>query len=317
MEASKREDENQTQRCRNTTSSGGGIGNNNIGRSFKKQRPKKVPQRGLGVAQLEKIRIEEEEEEQKKHAAVISPPTVSHKSSYVPLPIPSFHLSNQSSSSSSVPFPASTGGALLPVNGSVKNGYNLWSSCECDIEKECCGLDPGLVFNTTFQQSSSSMVTSRNSSTSILNYQMEPPSNQSYYGNCTCLLPEHDKEIGMNRSCPLSLDNAPPTSIHNKYPSMVRSITGEVEATSSSNGSGFNFEPETLNYSNAHINLLKASFEDSILWQGVTGTGSGSIEHQACYSFLPPAMVPIDQATTLTMANCNGEVGHLDLNLKL
>ncbi|PPD68722.1 hypothetical protein GOBAR_DD34401 [Gossypium barbadense] len=160
-------------------------------------------------------------------------------------------------------------------------------------------------------------VTSRNSSTSILNYQMEPPSNQSYYGNCTCLLPEHDKVIGMNRSCPLSLDNAPPTSIHNKYPSMVRSITGEVEATSSSNGSGFNFEPETLNYSNAHINLLKASFEDSILWQGVTGTGSGSIEHQSYYSFLPPAMVPIDQATTLTMANCNGEVGHLDLNLKL
>lgn len=65
--------------------------------------------------------------------------------------------------------------------------------------------------------------------------------------------------------------------------------------------------------SNAHINLLKASFEDSILWQGVTGTGSGSIEHQAYYSFL---MVPIDQATTLTMANCNGEVGDLDLNLK-
>ncbi|KAB2049260.1 hypothetical protein ES319_A13G164600v1 [Gossypium barbadense] len=251
MEASKSEDENQTQRCRNTTSSGGGIGNTNIGRSFKKQRPKKVPERGLGVAQLEKIR-NEEEEEQKKHAAVLSPPTVSHKSSYVPLPIPSFHLSNQSSSSSSVPFPASTGGALLPVNGSVKNGHNLWSSCECDIEKECCGLDPGLVFNTTFQQSSSSMVnnlTSRNSSTSLLNYQMEPPSNQSYYGNCTCLLPEHDKVIGMNRSCPLSLDNAPPTSIHNKYPSMVRSITGEVEATSSSNGSGFNFEPETLNYS--------------------------------------------------------------------
>ncbi|TYH35339.1 hypothetical protein ES332_D13G186800v1 [Gossypium tomentosum] len=236
MDTSKSEDENQTQRCRNTTSSGGGIGNNNIGRSFKKQRPKK----------LEKIRIEEEEE-QKKHAAVISPPTVSHKSSYVPLPILSFHLSNQSSSASSVPFPAtlhqnsaSTGGALLPMNGSVKNGHNLWSSCGCDIEKECCGLDPGLV-------------TSRNSSTSILNYQMEPPSNQSYYGNCTCLLPEHDKVIGMNRSCPLSLDNAPPTSIHNKYPSMVRSITGEVEATSSSNGSGFNFEPETLNYKFSHI----------------------------------------------------------------
>ncbi|KAH1032731.1 hypothetical protein J1N35_044905 [Gossypium stocksii] len=254
MEASKSEDENQTQRCRNTTSSEGGIGNNNIGRSFKKQRPKKVPQRGLGVAQLEKIRIEDEEE-QKKHAAVPSPPIVSHKSSYVPLPIPSFHLSNQSSSSSSVPFPASTGGALLPVNGSVKNGHNLWSSCECDIEKECCGLDPGLVFNTTFQQSSSSMVnnlTSRNSSTSIMNYQVEPPSNQSYYGNCTCLLPEHDKVIGMNRSCPLPLDNAPPTSIHNKYPSTVRSITGEVEATSSSNGSGFNFEPQTLNYRKGH-----------------------------------------------------------------
>ncbi|PPS09992.1 hypothetical protein GOBAR_AA10651 [Gossypium barbadense] len=233
----------------------------------------------------------------------------------------------------------STGGALLPVNGSVKNGHNLWSSCECDIEKECCGLDPGLVFNTTFQQSSSSMVnnlTSRNSSTSLLNYQMEPPSNQSYYGNCTCLLPEHDKVIGMNRSCPLSLDNAPPTSIHNKYPSMVRSITGEVEATSSSNGKGvvvqlqmgslmeiLTLAPPTTTSSSKckHSQSIlinpelayQASFEDSILWQGVTGTGSGSIEHQAYYSFL---MVPIDQATTLTMANCNGEVRDLDLNLK-
>ncbi|KAK8532165.1 hypothetical protein V6N13_131499 [Hibiscus sabdariffa] len=35
------------------------------------------------------------------------------------------------------------------------------------------------------------------------------------------------------------------------------------------------------------------------------------------YSFFPPAMVQIEEATTLSMANCNGEVEHVDLNSKL
>ncbi|XVE80047.1 hypothetical protein DITRI_Ditri14bG0107800 [Diplodiscus trichospermus] len=311
--------EDQTQRCSNSnTSSGGGIGNN-IGRSSKKKRPKKVPQRGLGVAQLEKIRIEEQ---QKKDAAVaailpspssvISPPTTHHKSSYLPLPIPTFHPSNRScsSSASSIPFPpdlsppnsifriplsvqnidvvgtANTvpltcsgspawhpGAAVLPGNDSVNNsGHKFWSSCEYNIEKECSGLDPGLAFRTNlnlpyesepiwplpswmqrvqpFQQPSSSMVnlSSKTSSTSVLNFQMEPPSNQSYYANCAPLLPEDEKVVGMKRSYPFSLDNAPSPPVLSNYPHIVHSINGQVEAASSSNGSAFNFKPGTPNF---------------------------------------------------------------------
>ncbi|XP_038997787.1 uncharacterized protein LOC120122749 [Hibiscus syriacus] len=211
-----------------------------------------------------------------------------------------------------------------------------------------------------FQQASSSTVnnlTSRTASTSILNFQMEPPSNQSYYGNCTCLLPEEYKVIGMKRSYPLPLDNAPSTPIHSKYPSIVQSINGQIEAASSSNGSTFDFEPGTLNFRKGYYcstlngvidgdfltlapptttsmstsskfkhpqsNLIncelayQASFEDSILRQGVTGTESGSNEYRPYHSFFPPAMVQIEQATTLSLADCNGEVGHVDLNLKL
>ncbi|XWS52144.1 hypothetical protein CRYUN_Cryun11dG0042000 [Craigia yunnanensis] len=435
--------EDQTQRCSNSnTSSGGGIGNN-IGRSSKKQRPKKVPQRGLGVAQLEKLRIEE----QKKDAAailpspssVISPPTTHHKSSYLSFQIPSFHPSNQScsSSASSIPFPADLsppnsifriplsvqnidiastantvpltcsgspgwhpGAAVLPGNGRVNNGHKFWSSCEYNIEKECSRLDPGLAFRTNlslpyesetiwpltslmqraqpFQQPSSSMVnlSSRTSSTSVLNFQMEPPSNQSYYGNCTPLLPEEEKVIGMKRSYPFSLDNAPGPPIHSKYPPIAHSINKQVEAASSSNSSAFNFKPGAPNfrerpscstsnleskskksikqngvfdgdfltlapptttstcssskfkyppsnliYYNCELSDLEslpyeASFEDSIIRQGASGLNQ---YYRPYYSFFPPAMVQIDRATTITMANCKGgEVGgHVDLNLKL
>ncbi|GMJ11418.1 hypothetical protein HRI_004811000 [Hibiscus trionum] len=361
------EDENQTQRCSNSTNTSSGVSgagkSNNIGRSSKKQRPKKVPQRGLGVAQLEKIRIEEEQ--QKKDGVVSSSPTVCHNSPHLSLPFPSFHLSNQSSST--------------PL--CVQNiGYNLWSSYGYNIEKECSsGLDPGLIFKTNLSslpyeyepiwplpslmqraQASSSMVnnlTSGTSSTSILNFQMEPPSNQSCYGNCTCLLPEEYKVIGMKRSYPLSLDNAPSTPIHTKYPSIVHSINAQTEVASSSNGSTFNFELGTPNFRKEHyystskgvfdgdfltlalptttsmssssnskhlqsdlINgepAYQARSEDSILRQGATGTGYESNECLPYYSFFPPAMLQIDPAATLSMANCNGEVGHADLNLKL
>lgn len=142
--------EDQTQRCSNNSNTSSG-NNNIIGRSSKKQRPKKVPQRGLGVAQLEKIRLEEQ---QKKDpgASLILPP------------IPSFHPPNHPSSSSSSsssiadvsPPPASffrpqnidgNTSAAVPLTSSV-NGHKFWGSCEFNIEKGCPGLDPGWIFRT-------------------------------------------------------------------------------------------------------------------------------------------------------------------------
>ncbi|KAK8506437.1 hypothetical protein V6N13_016367 [Hibiscus sabdariffa] len=406
-----------------SNSNSGGIGNNIIGRFSKKQRPKKVPQRGLGVAQLEKIRIEEQ---QKKDASilpssqspvVVSPPRATHKSlvpvpapaSCFPLPIPSFLPSSSmvrppfSMMNTDIVGAANT--VPLTCNGSVvHNGQNkLWGSYDCEytnIEKECSGLDPGLAFRTnlslpyesepiwplpglmqraaqqTYQQTPSIVnLSARTSSTSVVSFQMEPPSNQSYYGNCTPLFPEDDKVVGMKRSYPFSLDNAPGPPIYSKYPPIVPSINGQVEAASSSNGSTFNFEPGTpsfregpscstsnmeskskksikqngtfdgdflslappattpmcssskfkhppamLPYYNCELPDLEslayqASFEDLIVRRGVGGVNQS---YRPYYSFLPPAMVQIDRATTISMTNCKGgEVGHVDLDLKL
>ncbi|XVE50145.1 hypothetical protein DITRI_Ditri01bG0138300 [Diplodiscus trichospermus] len=408
-----REDQTQGGCSNSNTSSGGGVGNSN-GRSSTKEKPKKVPQRGLGVAQLERIRIADEQRKGATAAAILHPP-----SSVISPTIPSFHPSYQSSSSaSSIPFPANTspnsifmpplsgqtidvvstentvplisyppgwypGAAVLPGNGSVNYGHKFWSSCPV--------LDPRLAFRTnsclpyesgpvfplpswmqraqTFQQPSSMVNLSSRTSSSALNFQMEPPSNQSYYGNCSTLLPE-EKIVGMKRPYPFSLDNAPGPSIHSNYPPIVHSINGQSEAASTSKG--INFEPGTPNfgegpsYSTSNLepkskNSIKqdggidgdfltlapptptsvysspksqhpssnsiyselpleslahqASFEDSFIGQGATGLN----QYQPYYNFFPPAMVQMDRATTVTMANCKGgEVGgHVDLNLKL
>ncbi|KAF7849246.1 hypothetical protein BT93_L1049 [Corymbia citriodora subsp. variegata] len=85
--------EDQTQKCSNSSSGGNiTIASNNSIRSSKKQKQKKVPQRGLGVAQLEKIRIEEQ---QKRDAATIfpSPAAISQSSScYLPAPLVNYHV---------------------------------------------------------------------------------------------------------------------------------------------------------------------------------------------------------------------------------
>ncbi|TKY49151.1 WAS/WASL-interacting protein family member [Spatholobus suberectus] len=150
---------------------GRGIGG--LGRSSKKSKQKKVPQRGLGVAQLEKIRLEEQ---QKRDAATIlpSPSTLSStKPSYQPLPIKNFHDSNQSPSTtllpceppsefrsplllqqqqhmdatkvpSTVPL-ANSGGfeALWPVVPGQGNVPKWWSSYQFESEKNNFGVEPG------------------------------------------------------------------------------------------------------------------------------------------------------------------------------
>ncbi|PIA57947.1 hypothetical protein AQUCO_00500104v1 [Aquilegia coerulea] len=100
----------ENQRCSNNNSSGGGVV-----RVSKKPKQKKIPQRGLGVAQLEKIRLEEE---QKNEAAVVGGTGTSivgsssstSPSSFVVLPLPKHH----NISSSSLPFPSSSSPKELP-----------------------------------------------------------------------------------------------------------------------------------------------------------------------------------------------------------
>lgn len=179
--------EDQTQKW-SSSSGGGGIGSVN-GRSFsKKPKQKKVPQRGLGVAQLEKIRLEEQ---QKKDATAVaaaailpspSPLSSTTKSHYISVPIPHYHHSNQSSSP--IPFPSLTSldtsspnsihrPPLLAQNIDIRkpnavplsnlgntggfdirghaNVPKLWNPREYNFEKEnSSGLDPGLALSCTF-----------------------------------------------------------------------------------------------------------------------------------------------------------------------
>ncbi|GMJ10148.1 TCP Interactor containing EAR motif protein 3 [Hibiscus trionum] len=339
----------ESPRCSNSgkTSSGN---NNNIGKSSKKQRPKKVPQRGLGVAQLEKIRLEEQQKNDSVCLIAAERP----------------------------PLSVACNGNTSTVPLTSVDGRKFWGSCEFNLGKECFRTDlglpceiepvwslPGLMpFPQHLQQQeqpSSSMVNlpSRTSSTSVMNFQMEPPSNQSYYyKNFKPFLPEEEKVIGMKRPYPFSLDNSPGPSFHTKhYPPIVHSNNGQFEATSSTSNATitFDFESGTSNFregpscstsngvfargfltlapptttsmcsasksklpqSNA-LAYQQASFEDSLMKQG---SGGGGLNLQRPYYsfFPPPAMAEIERASAVTMTNRKREEvgGHVDLNLKL
>ncbi|KAF5460935.1 hypothetical protein F2P56_020769 [Juglans regia] len=290
----------QPQKCGKSSSCigvGGSIDIGGVARSSKNPKQKKAPQRGLGVAQLEKIRLEEQ---QKKDAILSSPPSVSPtKSSFISLPIPNYHHSNPSSSS--IPFhspsPAhlssldsmirppqpvqnidvrnsstvSSGGFEAGWSGISVPGYGcvpkLWNTNEYDPEKESSGLDPGLAFRSNlnlpyesdnhfwlppslmqrtqqYQHPSHSMVnvSSGTSSSSVLSFQMEPPSNQSYYGNYTTSWSEEEKMVGMKRPYPFFLDDSPGPPFNYK----LHTLIGSDKSASSENGGQFNFKARKL-----------------------------------------------------------------------
>lgn len=175
-------EEDQTQKYSNNSSSGVG---NNIVRSSKKQKPKKAPQRGLGVAQLERIRLEEQ---QKKDAAFVSATVLpssqsttlsATKSSSLSVLTPNYHPSDHSSSSpipfpfppdlsspkslfrppssvqnveilnsNTVPLTNTVGWSSVPIQGQG-NVHKLYNSCEYNLQKESSGVDPGSTFRSS------------------------------------------------------------------------------------------------------------------------------------------------------------------------
>ncbi|KAL7218331.1 hypothetical protein ACSBR2_011574 [Camellia fascicularis] len=168
--------EEHNHRCSNSSSGGGG------NRSSKKLKQKKVPQRGLGVAQLEKIRLEEKE---KKDALLLSNIVKTIKCSGL-------------------------GGGL------DHNRFACRSTLNLPYESNPILPPPNIIQRTLqfqLQNSSSSMVnvsSGTSLSSEIKYHQMEPPSNQSFYGNnCTPLWHEEEKMVGMKRPYPFPPDNPP------------------------------------------------------------------------------------------------------------
>ncbi|XP_054811685.1 uncharacterized protein LOC129312923 isoform X2 [Prosopis cineraria] len=245
----------QTQKWSNSSSGGGGGG---LGRSSKKPKQKKVPQRGLGVAQLEKIRIEEQQRKEAAAAGAIlpapPPPTsLSPSKPYLPLSIPSFHHSNQPSSSSislhpgtSIDFPR------LPLS---LQGLDAAKASSFTVPLENSGMNMNLPYESNptwplsnwtqttqqYQQPPASMVniSSGNLTSPVYHYSEEPPSNQNYNSSCVTMRPG-EKMIGLKRSYPLSLDVSPASYFNFKSPAFSTNVKAS-ETTSRAYGTGLNF----------------------------------------------------------------------------
>ncbi|CAN1845570.1 hypothetical protein LINPERHAP1_LOCUS37890 [Linum perenne] len=223
--------------CNNNSNSG-----TNNGRCSKKQKQKqRVPQRGLGVAQLEKIRLEE----QHHHHGIFPPPSAA-------IVIPPTQATTKTSSSSISKVQSHLSVSNFPTfQSSQKNlrhrhslygsfhGYNKRSN-DYSGEASCSGGEgfpfwgsssgssripnesnpkpnPTLIWpiqRAAHHQQYESMVgiptpNSSSSSTIINFHQMEPPSNQSFYSNLSstgdwAAEEEEEKTIGMKRAHPLS-----------------------------------------------------------------------------------------------------------------
>lgn len=268
--------EDQTQKCSNS-SSGNCSGGGNVVRSLKKQKSKKVPQRGLGVAQLERIRIEEQKKKDASSTKSSNQPCSSSISSPNSMFMPSSSCSSViknieilNSNTNTVPStnnPAGRSSSSVSIHqGNAANVHKLHYSCDYSFEKESSGVDPGLNFRSNmnnlpfdsipvwplpssmqrpqqFLHPSSSMVyesSSATSSSSVINFQMEPPSNQSYYSNnYPPMWPEEEKMVGMKRAYPFSIDYPPGfSSLHYKIPPIVHPRVFSRSEDSASIGSG-------------------------------------------------------------------------------
>ncbi|KAI4322993.1 hypothetical protein L6164_022637 [Bauhinia variegata] len=242
-------------------------------RTPKKLKQKKAPQRGLGVARLERIRIEEQWMKDYPAAAAMfpSPNFVSPSlSPYVPLP-------SDHPSSSSNPFPswsppyfrspflsntfplanhggfeANWPGFPVPLQGNVPN---LWNNYESHFKNESSVMGtvgscmsspygsnlPNWMQSTQeYQHPSPPMVNalSESSSTPPLYYSRELPSNQSD-SRGRSPMPTEEKRIGMKRSY-TTLDVPPASPFNSNLPTSASPME-TYETASYGLGGGFIF----------------------------------------------------------------------------
>ncbi|XP_073128476.1 uncharacterized protein [Henckelia pumila] len=243
----------------------------------KKEKLKKVPQRGLGVAQLEKMRMEEQE---KKDSIEISnnfrPPFPPSPNS-IPLPPPSqTNLTSPNALFRHTPLVSNSetvhqSSVSKAISSPRYGDWSTFSNGEFNLEGESRMLDShGLAFqprvNVSYDTnasvlplpsvpqrshqshqlpSSSSSLTANPSPSSVLSYRMELPSNQIYRSNNYIpLYPEEDKMVGMKRAYPFSLETPPAPSFNRNFHSTYSaSISKSEELNSCSNRYTVHLEP--------------------------------------------------------------------------
>ncbi|XP_059277161.1 uncharacterized protein LOC132031279 [Lycium ferocissimum] len=290
--------EEHNHRCSNSSGGGAGGGSSGSGgggatsRACKKLKQKKIPQRGLGVAQLERIRLEGEEQHKKdpifQTPSVLVPKSVPFRPPTMDLPSKNcVFRTNQSAlvldgfRSKTLQSSKSLGElswSSVSGPGSGDNCPKLWS-CEYSPERESQQGNRnrhGVVFGPNvdlpnelhnpilplpgvlqrsqqYQLSCSSSMMNissgiSSSSSSVLNYQMEPPSNQNYYScNYVPLWPEEVKMIGMKRPYPFSPEFPPVPAFHCKFPpDYVNLASRSPESASCSNECAASLESGNL-----------------------------------------------------------------------
>ncbi|KAL9662609.1 hypothetical protein QQ045_027442 [Rhodiola kirilowii] len=269
--------------------------NGGNGKQSRKPKPKKIPQRGLGVAQLEKLRLEE----QVKNEAVSLP-----SSAFTPLPATS--LCNGSS-----PF-AYSNENLYGLHPNVRQQSTLLSSEYIrEVEKSTRSLqnpippfEPiasspfgGLMQlgnqQPSFITSSMVNVVAVNSSSAVLSFQTEPPSNQSPYGTYrsvqldeaekvyakvstvlflffgfnneteNCLIYDAMQTVGTKRPCPFSLQEPSDLSPQCKFNSFTTESLGKSTSYSNAGSLVIKGNPSTRDglprsMSTPHMNDIRA-----------------------------------------------------------
>ncbi|CAN4102935.1 unnamed protein product [Withania somnifera] len=221
--------------------------NSSSASATKKLKQKRVPQRGLGVAQLERIRLEE----QQIKDDILPPNSIvssQDSSSFRPLKQPSVLKNGDFTLNSSTPFLDNLSPKALPspkqVNvseGEINLAAVLGNGCDDDCSKLCSGkysseedndeklyhhgvvIQPPIFSLPQYQQPacSSSMVniSSGISSSPIKKFQMEPHSDQSYLGcNYLPLWPEEVKRVGIKRPYSFPPEFPPIPAFHCKFP---------------------------------------------------------------------------------------------------
>ncbi|KAK4724333.1 hypothetical protein R3W88_027112 [Solanum pinnatisectum] len=169
---------------------------------------KKVPQRGLGIAQLERIRLEEQHIKDSIFQTIQCP-------KFIP-------------TSSRIDF-SSKDCVFTPNHHGVVFGHNL--NLPSVLQQRC-----------QQHQKTGSSTSIVNISSHVQSFQMEPPSNQSYY-DCKCLphWPEEVKMAGVKRLYLFSLEYPSVPSFQCKK-CCVAPVSKSNESTSCSNKFSVNVE---------------------------------------------------------------------------
>lgn len=272
--------EEQAQKYSNSSSGGAnGGGGSSTARSCKKLKQKKIPQRGLGVAQLERIRLEEQ---QKKDGLSLQTSTLLPSANSIVymgnscLDVPDVALNDLQLPNS---IPRQRGlilnsdathldsSSVSLSNNAASNWGKIWNS-EYNRNVESQKFDyhslaihsngnlpyetktpvwpfPGIVHRSEQYQhpcpSPMVNVPSGNLNSSVSNLQIEPPSNQIY---STPLWQEEERMVGAKRSYPFVIEDAPGPSFNIKHPPAYASlIHRKDEAAPCSNDGISHIEP--------------------------------------------------------------------------